>query len=71
MRQIDELKIDKSFIEVVDMKTADDAKTDLEYWLSRPPLERIEGIEAMRQCFYSYDPSTERSPRIFEVIDQA
>jgi hypothetical protein len=67
MREIDELKIDGSLIEVIEMKDLDELE-DLKYWLSRSPRERLEGIEAMRQAMYSYDPISERLPRFFEVI---
>ncbi|MCZ6671714.1 MAG: hypothetical protein O7C75_02130 [Verrucomicrobia bacterium] len=67
MREIDELKIDRSLFEVVDMGAVDELE-DIKYWLSRSPLERLEGIEAMRQSMYSYDPISERLPRFFEII---
>ncbi len=48
MRDIDELKIDRRFFEVVEVKAVDELE-DIRYWLSRSSLERLEGIEAMRQ----------------------
>ncbi|MCZ6675362.1 MAG: hypothetical protein O7C75_20730 [Verrucomicrobia bacterium] len=67
MREIDELKIDDSLVEVVLMEDIDELE-DIKYWLSRSPLERLEGIKAMRQAMYSYDPISERLPRFFEII---
>ena len=67
MRDIDELKIDRRFFEVVEIKAVDELE-DIRYWLSRSSLERLEGIEAMRQSMYSYDPVSERLPRFFEII---
>lgn len=67
MREIDELKIDGNLIQVVAMKDIDELE-DIRYWLSRSPRERLEGIEAMRQSMYSYDPISERLPRFFEIV---
>ena len=70
MREVDKLKMDRSILEVVDMKTVDDSTQDLRFWLSKTPLERLEGIEILRQSFYSYDPISERLPRFFEITGQ-
>ena len=67
MREIDELRIDRTSLEVVDLNGQDEVE-DIQYWLSRSPLERLQGMEAMRQSMYSYDPISERLPRFFEII---
>jgi hypothetical protein len=67
MRVIDELKIDRASLEVVDLNGQDEIE-DIQYWLSQSPLERLKGMEAMRQSMYAYDPLSERLPRFFEVI---
>ena len=67
MRDIDELRVDRTSLEVMDFNGQQEIE-DIQYWLSRSPLERLEGMEAMRQSMYSYDPVSERLPRLFEVI---
>lgn len=67
MRDIDELRIDRTSLEIVDFNGQQEIE-DIQYWMSRSPLERLEGMEAMRQSMYSYDPVSERLPRLFEVI---
>jgi hypothetical protein len=42
---------------------------DLEYWLSRDPIERINAVEFLRQMMYGYDPATARVQRILEIVD--
>lgn len=47
MSLLDEIKMDKSVIEV--FKSFEDAaKADRRYWLSKTPEERFEAIEIMR-----------------------
>ena len=70
MREIDELRIDRTSVEVVDLNNQNEVE-DIKFWLSRSPLERLEGMEAMRQSMYSYDPVSERLPRFFEIIRPA
>ena len=46
-----------------------DEGNDLQYWLSRPPEERLAAVEFLRQMMYGYDPVTARVERILEVDD--
>jgi hypothetical protein len=46
-----------------------DQGTDLEFWLSRTPEERLSAVEFMRQMMYDYNPATDRMERILEVDD--
>ena len=69
MRIVDDLKVDRSSLEIVDLEEINDAATDLDYWLSQAPQERLAGIEVLRQAFYDYDPDTERLQRVLEIID--
>ncbi len=69
MRIVDDLKVDRSSLEIVDLEEINDAATDLDYWLSQTPQERLAGIEVLRQAFYDYDPDTERLQRVLEIID--
>ena len=70
MRDVDRLRVERKSIEVVDLKAVDDSE-DLKYWLSKSPIERLQGVEAMRQAMYDYDPVSERLPRFFEIITEA
>ncbi len=46
-----------------------DEGNDLQYWLSRPPEERLAAVEFLRQMMYGYDSVTARVERILEVDD--
>ncbi len=67
MRFSDQLKIDFSVMEVRTLKQLDD-REDVAYWRTRPHIERMMGLEALRQAMYDYDPDTARFPRVFEVL---
>jgi hypothetical protein len=41
------------------------AKQDLDYWLSRPPQERIAAVEYLRK---QYNGNTERLQRVVKII---
>jgi len=69
MSIVDDLKVDRSSLEIVDLEEINDAATDLDYWLSKTQQERLAGIEVLRQAFYDYDPDTERLQRVLEIID--
>lgn len=55
---------------VVQVQSLDelDVRDDVAYWRSPPPLERMRGLEFMRQAMYDYDPDTARLSRVFEVV---
>lgn len=63
--QLDKWRVDRSVISVVNLT---DEPDDLEYWLSKTPLERWEAAEYIRQMIYGYDPSTARVERVIEVV---
>ena len=69
MREIDQLRVERGSLQVIDLKDVEDLD-DLRFWLGKSPLERLEGLEVMRQSQYAYDPLSERLPRLFEVVDQ-
>jgi len=54
----------KKVIKIRNIKEKDD---DLDYWISRPPHERIEAVEILRKQF---NGTTERFQRIIRVIQQ-
>lgn len=59
-------KMDRTAFSICDVG---DEGTDLEYWLSRPPEERLAAVEYLRQMMYGYDPATARMERILEIDD--
>ena len=50
------------------LQDLDSAKEDLEYWLSRPPEERIAAVEFLRRQWYG---NTERLQRVVRVIKRS
>jgi hypothetical protein len=66
MRLIENMKLDKSSFEVSNIN--DDAPEN--GWMSKTPLERFEGVEILRQMWHSYDPDTERLPRVYTVVER-
>lgn len=40
---------------------------NIDYWRDKTDEERWQGIEALRQMIYGYDPATARIERVFEV----
>jgi hypothetical protein len=64
MDRLDSVKIDKKAFSIASVLEPSDEKA---YWLSRPPHERLQAAELMRQIVYGYDPSTTRLQRVLEV----
>jgi hypothetical protein len=62
---ISNLRVDRTKISVVSLT---DPPDDREYWLSRPPQERFEAAELLRQSVYGYDPATARLQRVLEIV---
>ncbi|MCE5267808.1 MAG: hypothetical protein LLG00_07970 [Planctomycetaceae bacterium] len=59
-------KIDKTAVTVTSLG---EEASDRAYWLSKPPDERIEAMELMRQINYGYDPATARLERVLTVVE--
>ena len=57
------LKIDRNALAVTPLDESD----ELNYWLSRPPAERLAALELLRQIAYGYEPDSLRLQRVFEV----
>ena len=53
---------------VVTIRDLKDKASDLEYWLSKSPEERIEAVEILRR---QTDGNTERLQRVIRIIQQA
>ncbi len=60
------LKIDRSAIKI----TAIDETDEKEFWLKRPPEERLAALELLRQIAYGYEPNSIRLQRIFEITER-
>ncbi len=43
-------------------------RESVQYWLSRPPSERIEAVEELRRQFWSEDEINARIPRTAETF---
>lgn len=63
MAQTNPFRLDKSVIEVFDLGKE---PSDTAYWLTRPPEERFQAAEFLRQVFYGYDPAISRVQRVIE-----
>ncbi len=65
----DLFKLDKSSIS---FSKLDDKDSDLEYWLSKAPAERLQAVELLRILMYGYDPATASvsgGQRVFETAE--
>ena len=60
--------IDRSAFSVAGFGEQDEDNRN--YWLSKTPQERLEGIETIRRVLYGYDPATIRLQRVLEVAEQ-
>ena len=67
MKTNPDLRVDRSAFSVVPLDRRE--RADREYWLSKTPQERLQGVEIIRQILYGYDPS-ERLQRVLEVAEQ-
>ncbi len=54
---------------VVSIGTCADELDNLAYWLSRPPAERIAGIEFLRQQFLAFGKARPEFRRFLEVAE--
>ncbi len=68
MRNIDDIRINKSVITVADIK---DKRSDLDYWISQPPEERFAYVELLRQINYGKSATSARLQRILTFVKQA
>lgn len=48
-----------------------DQPDDLQYWLSKTPVERLQAVMLMRQIVYGTANTSSRLQRIFEVAEFA
>ena len=59
-----EFRLDRTHFSVVRLTDPDDA---VAYWLTRPPVERLQALELLRRTFYGYTSATEGLQRVLEV----
>ena len=52
---------------VVNIVNKNNQTNDLEYWLSRPPIERLKAVEILRQQYIALLPEDER--RFHRVVN--
>jgi len=62
-------RLDKTVFSIISLEEADN--DEMEFWLSKTPYERLSALEALRQIFYGYSPTTTRLQRIFEIAERA
>ncbi len=60
---VKDLQIDRSSFSV----TTEHEKA-IVYWRDKTPEERWQGVEALRQMMYGYDPIADRVQRILEIV---
>ena len=64
MALIDEVRMERTSLVVVNTETPSDAK---EYWSKKTMEERLVALELTRQVLNGYDPDTTRFQRVLEV----
>lgn len=66
MRILENLRINKRKITITTFQEDDPGRD----WLDKSPTERIAGLEALRQIWHDYDPSTARLPRVYTIVER-
>ena len=56
----------RKVIKFTTSKEVEESNPDLEYWLSRPPEERLEAVEFLRRQVYG---SSARLQRVVRIVD--
>ena len=57
----------RKIIKKYDLDNYSEIKQNLEYWLSRPPEERLAAVDALRREYYG---DTQRLQRVARVVQQ-
>jgi hypothetical protein len=56
---------------VIKKTSLKESQTDLHYWLSKTPIERLESLEFLRQQYYKFNKNvSSRLQRVLRVIKQ-
>jgi hypothetical protein len=66
MSDVDLMQVDRSAFSVVSLF---DESDEVEFWLSKTPEERWQGIELMRRVIYGYEPAAARLQRVLIVAE--
>ncbi|MHC1763866.1 MAG: hypothetical protein AB9869_06095 [Verrucomicrobiia bacterium] len=64
---LDKARVDRTSFSVTTLAEAE--RSDLAYWRSRTPDERLAALELSRQIAYGYDPTARGLSRFFEVVE--
>ena len=64
MRILEQQHIDKTRVIVTDLH---EPQND---WAEKSPIERLEGLEVLRQMWNNYDPSTARLSRVYTITER-
>ena len=64
MRFIENTRLDKSHFEISGLRDVHSQNG----WMHRTHVERLEGLEILRQIWHPYDPDTARLPRVYTFI---
>jgi len=60
------LRIDRGALSI---HTLGEEPKDYEYWLTRPPLERLAAVETIRCMHHGEECSSWRVQRVLEIVD--
>ena len=60
--------MDRKTVQKHDMENYSEIRQNLEYWLSRPPEERLAAVDNLRRQYYG---DSHRLQRVVRVIQQA
>jgi len=60
--------MDRKTVQKHDMNNFSEIRQNLEYWLSRPPEERLAAVDTLRREYYG---DSQRLQRVVRVIQQA
>ena len=60
--------MDRKTVQKHDMDNYSEIRQNLEYWLSRPPEERLAAVDTLRRQYYG---DSQRLQRVVRVIQQA
>jgi len=66
MRMLDQLHIDKTRVTVTNLHDRDQPND----WADKSPVERLAGLEILRQMWHDYDPATARISRVYSITER-
>lgn len=63
----DAFTLDRSFFRI---RSRDDERDEVDYWLTQPPQRRIQAVEFLRESFHGRAYS-QRLERLFKIVERA